>query len=465
MTHLRTPAPGRERLRPRRSAARADLLTVAAAALFVAAVAVAGILIQRSVDVLYVEWPPLYAHWMPHAGPGTVAAPAVAAAVIVYGPVLARRLPWRRLLLLTWAASLAWTLSLALIDGWRRGVAGRLTAKHEYLLAVDRIAADPAAAVRTFTDHILLTSPDYWPAHVAGHPPGAVLTFVGLDRIGLGGGAWAAVWVLIAGSSAAAAVLVTLRAVAGERWARRAAPFAVLAPAAVWAGVSADAYFSAVAAWGIALLALACRPAARRPAATALAAGLLLGLTVHLSYGLVLMVIPAAAVLLHGRTVRPLLPALAGVAAVTAAFTAAGFWWYEGYDLLVTRYYQGVARIRPYSYWFFGNLANAVIIAGAASVAGLRRALAGTAETARRLRSGRSLDACGVVLLALAGLCMIAAADLSGMSKAETERIWLPFALWLLPAAALLPARHHRRWLVLQAVTALFLNHVLLTGW
>ncbi|MFC8454931.1 hypothetical protein [Kitasatospora sp. NPDC057223] len=45
------------------------------------------------------------------------------------------------------------------------------------------------------------------------------------------------------------------------------------------------------------------------------------------------------------------------------------------------------------------------------------------------------------------------------MSKAETERIWL------LAAAALLPSRDHRRWLVCQVVLALLVNHLLLTNW
>lgn len=57
------------------------------------------------------------------------------------------------------------------------------------------------------------------------------------------------------------------------------------------------------------------------------------------------------------------------------------------------------------------------------------------------------------------------AADLSGMSKAETERIWLPFTLWLPATAALLPARDHRGWLAAQACVALLVNHLLLTGW
>ncbi|CAI4169831.1 hypothetical protein CCOS2040_17765 [Streptomyces albidoflavus] len=44
-----------------------------------------------------------------------------------------------------------------------------------------------------------------------------------------------------------------------------------------------------------------------------------------------------------------------------------------------------------------------------------------------------------LTLLVLAALLALLAADLSGMSKAETERIWQPFYFWLLPATALLP--------------------------
>jgi hypothetical protein len=68
-----------------------------------------------------------------------------------------------------------------------------------------------------------------------------------------------------------------------------------------------------------------------------------------------------------------------------------------------------------------------------------------------------------LALLVLAALLALLTADLSGMSKAETERIWLPFALWLLPACAFLTGA--RAWLIAQAVLALLLNHLLLTGW
>lgn len=441
-----------------------DLLTAVLAVLLFTAAAVVGTRVERAHGILHVDWPPLYASWFPHTGPGTLPALAIAAVVVVWGPALARALPWRVLPWAVWAASVLWTTALALVDGWRRGIADRLLSPHEYLSSVDRFQ-DVGAALSTFTGHILIGQPDNWPTHVAGHPPGAVLTFALLDRIGLGGGAWAGAWCVVVGASAAAAVLVALRALGAESAARRSAPFLVLLPAAVWVGVSADGYFAAVTAWGLALLAVAAAPGARAPGAAAFAAGLLLGWSVYLSYGLVLFAIPALAVLVCARNGRVLVHALAGALAVAAAFTAAGFWWWEGYHLLVERYYQGVAAVRPYGYWVWANLAVACLTAGPATVAGLRRALARTPGAVRGLRLAPSRESATTALLVAAALGAIAAATLSGMSKGETERIWLPFVLWLVPAASLLPVRHHRAWLAAQAATALLVNHLLLTGW
>ncbi|MFJ2946233.1 hypothetical protein ACIO8H_01075 [Streptomyces sp. NPDC087226] len=441
----------RGRTAPRGGLAR-DLSAVGAAALLVLAAVLIGTQIQDRHGTLYVNWPPLVGDWMPHTGPGTTAAAVVAAAVVAYGPALAARLSWRPLLLATWGASLAWTWSLALVDGWSRGVAGRLTGKHEYLRVIDRFGDIPAA-LRDFDGHILLDSPDNWPAHVAGHPPGATLTFVLLDRIGLGGGGWAGAFVITVGTTAAVAVLIAVRRLADESLARRAAPFLVLAPAAVWAGASADGYFTAVTAWAVALLALAVT--GHRPAWTGLGSGLLFGLTVYLSYGLTLFAVIGAAVLLLGtRRLRVLPWLVAGFLVVPVVFAVLGFDWWEAYRLLVTRYYQGAGGVRPYGYWVWANLACTVLITGPATVAGLRRA----AGAFRDRGAGARL----AVLMASALLALLIA-DLSGMSKAETERIWLPFACWLLPAAALLPGP--RAWLAGQAVLALLLNHLLLTGW
>ncbi|QTE02564.1 hypothetical protein [Streptomyces cyanogenus] len=445
-------------LRDRYSGLRADLGAAAAAVLLVLAAVLVGRHLQDTRRTLFVHWPPLFADWDPHLGPGTPAAVLVAFVVVAYGPSAAARLPWRGLLPAAWGTALAWTGSLALVDGWQRGVAGRLTTRNEYLTVVGRFHDIPAA-LRDFTHHIVSGSPAPWPAHIAGHPPAATLTFVLLDRAGLRGGGWAAAWCLTVGATACVAVLVAVRALAGEDLARRAAPFLVMAPAAVWAGVSADGYFAAVAAWSVALLALA---VTGRSVFWAAGSGLLYGLTCYLSYGLTLFALIGAAVLVAGRQrvrERPVLPVLflAGVAVVPVAFTLSGFDWWEGYRLLVTRYYQGVGGTRPYGYWVWANLACTVLITGLATAAGLRRA---GASATRRTAPRSELRLALVVAAALAALLV---ADLSGMSKAETERIWLPFATWLLAACAFLP--RPRGWLAAQAVLALLLNHLLFTGW
>ncbi|MFJ2590002.1 hypothetical protein [Streptomyces sp. NPDC087538] len=447
-----------------RTGRRSDLIAAAVGILLVSAAVLVGRSIQDADGSLYVHWPPLLASWSPHTGPGTPAAVAVAAAVIAYGPPLADRIRHRTLLPAAWAASLAWVFSLALIDGWGRGIAGRLTTKHEYLQAIDRFQ-DIGAALRGFDDHILIGSPDNWPTHVAGHPPGATLTFVLLDRIGLGGGSWAGSWCIVIGTSAVPAALIALRALTDERLARRAAPFLVLAPVAVWTGASADAYFAAVAAWSVAFLALAATRSGRLPMAAAFASGLLFGLTCYLSYGLTLIAIVLLAVLVLTRNARPVPLFLAGALVVPVLCTLAGYDWWEGYRLLVERYHQGAGGIRPYSYWVWANLACTTIAAGLATVAGLRRAAAGAPGAVSALRSNTTHASQRLILLTLMALLALLAADLSGMSKAETERIWQPFILWLLPTAALLPTSTRRGWLTAQAVVALLVNHLLWTEW
>ncbi len=211
-------------------------------------------------------------------------------------------------------------------------------------------------------------------------------------------------------------------------------------------GVSADAVFAGVSAAGLAFL------AARRRGA-ALVGGVLLGLSLYLSYGLVLIGLLALVVLWLRHRPMAAVEAGIGAAAVAAAFTAAGFWWFDGYQLVLIRYNQGWAAERPYTYWVWANLACATLSAGLAAAPILRRAVAG-------LR-GRS----ATVLLPLAAATAMVMADLSGLSKAEVERIWLPFLVWLPAGAALLPPRSHRYWLAVQAGTALTVNHLLLTAW
>ncbi len=438
---------------PRRARLRGDLVGAGSAAVLVtAAFVVPRIASESWRSKLYAGAAPLFGNWLPHAGWGTVPAIALAIAVVAQGPTLARRLSWRPLLAVSWAAALGWAFALAMVDGWQRGFAGRLTDPNEYLHEVGGVT-DIGVMLRGFADRILDFEPDSWTTHVSGHPPGALLFFVLLDRIGLGGGAWAGAACLLIGTSAVLAVAVALRALGAEDRARAALPFLVLAPAALWIAVSADAMFAGVTAWAVALLAIAARPGGKTSAA--IAAGVLFALGIYLSYGLVLMAFPAVAVLIAARTARPLLPALAGALLVVAAFTLAGFWWLDGYHLVVQRYYQGIASERSYAYWWWGNLAATVCAVGLATAAGLSRALSP--------RTLRALDP--TALLVAAALCAILAADLSGLSKAETERIWLPFDIWLLAATAFLPRAAVRPWLALQAAATLLLVHTILTNW
>ncbi len=397
---------------------------------------------------------PILGVWLPHGNWSTAAAVVLAIAVVAWGPTVGRRLPWRLLVLVAWSTAFVWTLALTLIDGVRRGWVGRMNGTGGYLAQLPRDGS-VHALVHEFAAHIPANSPSPWDISIAGNPPGALLTFFGLNRLGLGGPWWASALCVVMGSSSAAAVLVAVRALGDEALARRAAPFVALAPLAVWVGVSSDGYYAGVAAWGLALLAVAAAGATTRPVPVAVASGVLLGWSVYLDYGLILLVVPAVAILVVTRNIRPAAAALAGALAVAAAFTALGFWWLHGLSLLRQRYWAGIAGARPYAYWVWGNLVSLTCAIGVPAAVGLRRAFD---RQALRRRSG-------LHVLLVAFVVVVLLADVSGLSKAETERIWLPFAVWLVAAPALLPPRCHRLCLVVQAVGALVINSLLLTNW
>lgn len=407
---------------------------------------------------MFAEAAPIFGWWDAHVGWGTIPAIAIGLGTTLWGPAVAQRLPWRAVPLVTWATACAWAFALAMVDGWSLGFARRLETSNEYLRQVPSVTDIPYA-LRSFSSRILDFQPDSWITHVSGHPPGALLTFVWLDRIGLSGGAWAGLLCLLVGSSASAAIVVALRALSGAEIARSAAPFVAVAPTAIWIAVSADGYFAGVAAWGLALLALAVRGTTRLSLLAGAGAGLLLGWGIFLNYGLGLIALPAVAVLIAAKDVRSalraLVPAVVAALAVVGVFALAGFWWFDGYVLVQERYWQGIAKNRPFQYWAWANFASVVCAVGLGTVAGVSRAFD------LKLVKGRS----GVHLLILGALLATVCADLSMLSKAEVERIWLPYTIWLTAAGALLPPRSRRWWLGLNVIGALALNHLILTNW
>jgi hypothetical protein len=442
---------------------RLDVVAVATGLAIIAAAAVVGQLLIGQGRRMVLPAPPLVAYWHPHLGWGT----PLTMLCVLLGLRLqgaASALPWRRLLLAGWVLNIAWMYSLTLVDGLRRGWVGVLQNPNEYLHDLPRIT-DPARFVATFTRFIAfgpeVDETQVWTTHVAGHPPLATLLFWAIDRIGLGGGFWAGALCILVGSAASVALPVTVRELGNHAAGRRSVAFAALFPGAVWMAVSADGLFAGVATSGLALAVVGAR---RHRFAVALVGGLLLGVAVFLSYGLVLfglVVLAAGAILVHERGWRVLQAAVVttgGALVILVVHLLLGFNWLTGLVELRVRYYQGIASQRLYAYFVWANLAAWLVSCSPLLTVGVRRALAEW----RRKRWSPNL---AVALLGLSGVFAALAADLSGLSKAETERIWLAFGAVAWTTLSLVPVRG-ARWLLLAAAGwAIAVNHLFYTGW
>ncbi len=391
---------------------------------------------------LQIETPPLTGvlDWRP----GRTALPAVVCAVVlvVALPWLSMRLRWTTLLGVAVVGTLAWAITLALVDGTAALTDPLLS--DQYLHSVARVG-NVDVFLRTFTHRIA----DY-NIHTQGHPPGMVMVLWVMDRIGLGGVRWNAALVFSGGAAAVVAVLVATRDIAGEHMARRALPFLVLAPAAVsW--TSGDPFFAGVSAWAITALVLATSQPGRRSDALAVVGGLLFAATAFLSYGLVLLAVVPAVVAVWRRQTRVLIvAALVVVGVVLVVWAGTGFAWWDGLTATRARYFHGVASRRPYDYFLLANLAAFAVVIGPATVVAFTK-----------LRRG------SVALLVGAAIVVVLLADVSGMSKAEVERIWLPFVPWVMVAGALLATRYRTAvaWLSVQAVGALVLAVAIRSPW
>jgi hypothetical protein len=213
--------------------------------------------------------------------------------------------------------------------------------------------------------------------------------------------------------------------------------------------VSADALFAGVTAWAVTLVVLATGRRGRASDVLAGAGGLCFGLAAMLSYGVVLAAVIPVVLAVARRRARPIVVATLGAATVFGAAAVAGFWWFDGLGATHARYADGISASRPYVAFLVANLGALALVVGPAVAVGLGRLRGPT------------------WLLVGGALGAIALADLSGLSKAETERIWLPFALWLLPATWVLARdeRSAQRWLSVQLATTVLLQTAVRTGW
>ncbi len=425
----------------------ATLVTVGVLVLWAALLVVCrwwGLAVVRDAsEPIFVDAVPFYGRWHLELGLPLLAAGVALVAAVIGLPLAASRLGWKQLLAVTGAAAVLIALALAFVEPplerWKNleGDYGQFTT------LVDE--QGPGGFLRDYTDR----QPDY-PTHLSAHPPGTVLVLWAEEQIGLGGTAGQVGTEMLGVGAAVIAMLVAVRALAGERWARAAAPFLVIAPAAVW-HTNGDVAFGAIPLAGLALLAVAGRHQGRAADWRAVAGGVLLGGALLFSQGLAVMALPALAILWYHRRLR-----LAVVAAV-AALAAVAFPLLWGFSAVASLgatkkvYDLNLARVRPYGYFVVANLAAFAVAIGPATVVALSR-----------LRSR------AVWVLVGGGLAAVLAADLSGLSLAETERIWQPFMpLVLVAGGALALGRRDRGrpWLWVQAATTFALVAFLRSPW
>ena len=362
---------------------------------------------------------------------------------VVAAPRVADRAPWAVVLLGAFGTALAWSTLLAASEGLH-AIARPLHSPADYLAGV-HLVGSPARFLSTFTTEWMR-----YPTHVKAHPPGFVLVLWLLNRVGLGGAGWAVALELAIGASAVPAALLALRAVWSEPAARRAAPYVALAPAALWA-TSGDAVFAGLTAWAITATVLATGHTGRRSCALAVVAGVAWTAALLATYGAALLgAVPVAVAWRRRRLDVPLMTASVVAALLVLVGIMTGFWWPAGLAATHRAYLAGVAPHRAYGVFVWLDLAAFAAAIGPAAAAAL----------------GALRDR-GALLLAGGALVALALADVSGLAKGEVERIWLPWAPWLLVAAGTFPASIavRRGWLGGQVAFAVGLQVALRSSW
>jgi hypothetical protein len=293
-----------------------------------------------------------------------------------------------------------------------------------------------------FLSHFPEISPRL-PIQAQGHPPGLLLA---IHYLGLDTPAGLAALTIVVGALATPLLYGLARRLGTEAEARAAALLCVFVPTSLLYGAtSGDALFATLGV--LAALGLV----ARRPVGRALGAAAL-AFVAFFSYAL--LAVGAWAALVRWR--REGLGAALRLAALCAVVLVGVYLLVEetaGFDLLAairatdSRYGEGIARLRPYAFWFFGSPAAFVLMLGPVAWFAAR-------ALARK-------EAGAVALAAVIGVSVLA-----GYTKAETERIWLflvPFAC--LAAARALPARRLPAVLLAAAAQAVLIEALLFTKW
>lgn len=418
---------------------------VAAAVVLLIVAVLRGQQLQRLGHRIEMLASPFTATWGALWSPWLLVAAALAVLLVWWWVPATEQMRWPRVLAGAGLWGLVWPVVLQLSSGWDSLY--EILGDDRAYLPVAQSITSPAEFLSTFVDRI-----HDFPTHTAAHPPGAVLSHWIFDEIGGGRSDVLTAAFLLIAASAAPAALVAMDRIAGRAATRRAAPFVGLAPAAIWIASSPDAMFMGVVAWAVMFGAVAITTSGNASRAAAVGSGLFAGASFSLSYGMSLLLAPLWALVVLAvlrKRFEPLVWATLGLAVVPVLFMLAGFNWWDGANATREHYQAGVASRRPLSYFVFANVAVLAATAGPAAVAGIAR-----------LRHRASWWLVGGALVG------VAAANFSGLSKGEVERIWLPAIPFLLLACTAFVSRGERRaWLGLQLAVGIAMQFWIRSPW
>jgi len=408
-----------------------------------AVVVAVGLILRRAADVvLGAPYPPSLGNLEPGVHPALAISLACFAGAVVLAP---RLLDERVRPAAVAGALLAGTLVLRLALAAGRGGTGawdRVFDEQRYFEAANEyLPALPSVELGThfFLDRFAELVPSF-PVHVAGHPPGLLVV---MHAFGITTPARLAALCIAVGALSAPLTYGLGRRLLDERGARLAGLLMALSPGALMFGVtSADAIYltlGLLAAWPLAI------PTRR----ARLAGALMLAVVSLFAWSLLAVGAWAAILVLRREGWRPAVVLAATCGVVLLAFHGA-FSALTGFDPVGTVrateevYRAGVATMRPYWYWLLGSPVGFLLVLGL-PIAWL--ALRDLAERSPQ---------------ALAIFAVLAIASVMGLTKAETERIWLFFAPFVcLAAARALAGRPGAVPLVLAALAAQAVLHEL----
>ncbi|MCB0864857.1 MAG: hypothetical protein KDB58_04005 [Solirubrobacterales bacterium] len=405
-----------------------------------------GLLAKAAGVNLGVPLPPFFAHWEPQVDPAAIVAIPLFALAVAAAVRLARaEVGAGAFVVAIFAVTLLARLSVSAARDGTEGFSAMFgsspEAANEYLPALPALHS---LGLHDFLDRFAEISPTL-PIHPSAHPPGTLLL---LDALGIDTAEGMAWLVILVGALAVPLTYWLARGlgVADDR-SRAAALLLALSPSALLYGVtSTDSLFATLGMVSACLL-VGSGVLRRIAGALALAAAAFFSWAL-LALGAFAVVATAVKDGLRSALALALVAGVVLVAVYAALYAATGFDPVGAIRAAGEAYDLGISNARPYLYWLFGSPVAFVVALGLPTAWYAARAL-GTANAAA---------------VGLAAIIIVSV--LVGLTKAETERIWLfmgpPAAV---AAASMVPLRRMPLILGLLAAQALACSLLLFTIW